>query len=200
MKRLIYLLYSLVAIALLTLVSFNANATQLFFVTQSTGAYLGSFNGPSGGYWNGTAWGNAPSGVISVPSPPVNATDTWNGSAWVPTAATTALNTFNAATGAGLAITSTGTASLSATYALDQVSQSQLYQIASYAHDYGVFPNGGTTMAYPDITGVPHTFNATQIANLLQAVAPYVTTLSVDLQTIQNGGSASWPDPTATIP
>ena len=115
-------------------------------------------------------------------------------------AAQTAQGTFNTAIGAGLAITSTGTPALNATYALDATSQAQLYQIAIYAQTFGVFPNGQSTMAYPDATGAPHTFNPTQIANLLKAVAPYVSSLNTTLATIEAGGSASWPTPSATIP
>ena len=74
------------------------------------------------------------------------------------TPAATAPILLGQALGAGLAITSTATPALNATYALDQASQDQLYQIASYAQNFGVFPNGQSTMAYNDISGVPHTF------------------------------------------
>lgn len=108
--------------------------------------------------------------------------------------------TFGTAIAAGLAITSTGTSALNATYALDATSQGQLYQIAVFGQTYGVFPNGSSTINYPDITGTQHTFTTTQASNLLKAVAVYVYSLNTALATIQAGGSTSWPTASATIP
>ena len=175
--------------------------TQQFFI-DSNGKYLGSFDGPNGGYWNGTEWGSPPSGATTVATPPPSVDSTYTNGAWVPgqmAVAATAQAQLESVLRAGIAVTSTGTSALDATYALDSTSQSELYQIASYAQNFGVFPNGQSTMAYPDVTGTPHTFTSTQIINLLKVVAPYVTACQVVEETLAAGGSASYPPGSATI-
>lgn len=107
--------------------------------------------------------------------------------------------TFDTAMASGLAITSTGTPALNATYALDSTSQAQVFQIGTYAQSFSEFTNGTTSMSYPDITGTPHTFTVTAFVALFQAIARYVTAAQTTLETIQAGGSASWPAATATI-
>lgn len=100
---------------------------------------------------------------------------------------------------AGLAITSTGTPSLSATYGLDQTSQDQLWNIAlGVASGLGL-PGNASSFEYPDITGTPHSFNATQITNLAKAVRDYVFALNVQTAIAQAGGTPSYPAATATI-
>lgn len=56
--------------------------TATFFVDAS-GNYLGSFDGPNGGYWNGELWGPPPAGVIAVPTPPpISVKQLWENGVW----------------------------------------------------------------------------------------------------------------------
>lgn len=100
----------------------------------------------------------------------------------------------------GIAITSTGAPSLSATYAIDDASQAQLFQIVSYANTLGVFPNGQSSFPYPDITGTPHTFTTTQISNLLKGMSPIIFNMQTTLAARLQGNDAAWPGQSATIP
>ena len=101
---------------------------------------------------------------------------------------------------AGIALTCTGAPALNATYALDDVSTAQIYQIGLYASQLGSFPSGGTTQAYPDITGVPHTFTIAQFIAFLRVVAPLVSALNMQASILAHGGTAAWPAQTAVIP
>jgi hypothetical protein len=101
---------------------------------------------------------------------------------------------------AGITLTSTGTPALNATYALDDVSTAQIFQIGLYANQFGVFPSGGTTQAYPDIAGTPHDFGIAAFIAFLRAVAPLVSALETQAGVMAQGGTPSWPPQTATIP
>lgn len=100
---------------------------------------------------------------------------------------------------AGITITSTGTPALNATYALDDVSTSQISQLGLYANAFGTFP-GGATQPYPDVAGVPHVFTVVQFVAFLRAVAPLVSALNTQAGIMRAGGSPDWPAPTAVIP
>jgi hypothetical protein len=100
---------------------------------------------------------------------------------------------------AGIALTSTGTPALNATYALDDVSTGQIFQIGLYANQFAVFPSGGTTQPYPDIGGVPHSFGIAAFVAFLRAVAPLVSALQTQTAVLAHGGTPSWPTQTATI-
>lgn len=100
---------------------------------------------------------------------------------------------------AGIAITSTGTPALNATYALDPTSTAQIYQIGVYANQFGVFPSGNATQAYPDKDGVPHTFTIAEFVAFLRAVAPLVSALETQAGIMAQGGTPTWPAQTATI-
>lgn len=100
---------------------------------------------------------------------------------------------------AGISITSTGNQLLNGTYALDQTSQAQLFQIGSFAKTFGFFPSGAGTQDYPDITGTPHTFTPTQFVNLLLACAAFVSAAQTTAAILTAGGAANWPSASATI-
>jgi hypothetical protein len=100
---------------------------------------------------------------------------------------------------AGIAITSTGTPALNATYALDEVSAGQIYQIGLYANQFAVFPSGAVTQAYPDINGLPHTFTVAQFVAFLRAVAPLVSAINTQAQVMAHGGTPAWPSQSAVI-
>jgi hypothetical protein len=99
----------------------------------------------------------------------------------------------------GLVLTSTGTPALNGTYALDETSAGQIYQIGLYASQIGTFPSGGTTQAYPDITGVPHTFTIAEFVAFLQAVAVLISAMNNQAAIMAHGGTPVWPAQTATI-
>lgn len=99
---------------------------------------------------------------------------------------------------AGIAITSTGAAALNATYALDDKSVGQIFQIGMWANQFGAFPEG-STQDYPDITGVNHTFTVAQFVAFMKAVAPLYASLQRQYATLAAGGSPSWPKQSATI-
>jgi len=95
-------------------------------------------------------------------------------------------------------ISITGNAGLVATYALDPVSTAEIFQLGLYASQFDTFP-GGTTQAYPDATGIPHTFTVAQFVAFLRAVAPLVSALTTQASIMAHGGTAVWPQQTANI-
>lgn len=99
---------------------------------------------------------------------------------------------------AGISLTSTGNPALNATYALDEVSTAQIYQIGLFASQFDTFP-GGAVQPYPDATGVPHVFTVAQFVAFLRVVAPLVSALTTQAQVMAHGGSPAWPSQTATI-
>jgi hypothetical protein len=101
---------------------------------------------------------------------------------------------------AGITITSTGTPALNGTYALDAISTAQIYQIGLFASQFGVFPSGATTQAYPDASGVPRMFSIDQFVAFLRAVAPLVSALTTQAAIMAHGGPPTWPTQAATIP
>jgi hypothetical protein len=100
---------------------------------------------------------------------------------------------------AGLAITFTGKPSISATYALDPLSQDQLWNIALGLGAGLGFPQGASSFAYPDASGTPRTFSAAEFKSLAQAVRDYVFQLRATLALLEAEQVASWPSPAVTI-
>ncbi len=100
---------------------------------------------------------------------------------------------------AGIALTSTGTPALNATYALDSVSTGQIFQIGLYANQFGVFPSGDATQPYPDAGGTSHSFTVTAFIAFLKVVAPLVSALTTQAGVMAQGGSPVWPSQSATI-
>lgn len=100
----------------------------------------------------------------------------------------------------GIALTCTATAAVSGTYALDDISTRQIYQIGLFASQFNTFPSGGVTQPYPDATGNPHTFTIAQFVAFLQVVAPLVSNLTTQAQIMAQGGPPTWPAQTGTIP
>jgi len=100
-----------------------------------------------------------------------------------------------AALNAGLAITSTGTPALDATYAVDPASQFKITAIVASIGASGSLPGGGSTITYPDITGTMHTFTSLHFVSLAVAVRDYVYALLV----IQTNNSGALPAASTTI-
>jgi hypothetical protein len=125
--------------------------------------------------------------IIAAPAPPA------------PTLAQQAAAALATNTAAGIVLTSTGTPALNGTYALDAVSQAQVFQIGLYANQFGAFPSGAGTQAYPDAGAVPHTFGVTAFVAFLKAVAALVSAQNTQAAIMAQGGSPSWPSNLATI-
>lgn len=96
-----------------------------------------------------------------------------------PAASATPAQLATAALFAGLAITSTGTSALDATYAVDPAAQLNITAIYSGIGAGGGLPGGGSTITYPDITGTMHTFTSVNFVRFATAVRDYVYALLV---------------------
>ena len=112
-------------------------------------------------------------------------------------AATAAASTLLAG---GLAVTSTGTPSLNATYPCDPVSQQLVTSDQVYIATTGKFTNGGTTRGWKDITGTLHTFaSPADFTTFAEAVAQFVDAVAAALDIALAGGSWVAPSNNATI-
>lgn len=101
---------------------------------------------------------------------------------------------------AGLAVTSSGTPSLSATYGVDQDAQLNIdSQIAAILTN-GTFTNGQATRVWHDAAGLPHTFTVAQFKALATAIGVYVDGVIATVDALRSGSSAAWPTATTTIP
>lgn len=134
--------------------------------------------------------------IISVqPSPGPGLTQTTYGDAAVVAFFNPpALAQFNANILAGITITNGGANSVPvATFALDTTTQNQFAFIAGSAGFLGAFP-GGATFVYPDMTGNPQTFpSVAAFRTFYAAYSGLLLQMNTTLETLQAGGSASWP-------
>lgn len=93
-----------------------------------------------------------------------------------------------------------GSSSLNGTYALDQVAQNRLSAIiAGIAAGQGI-PGGGVTFSHPDISGIPHSFNAAQITALAKAARDYLYALILAHAAAAAGQAPAWPNNQVTLP
>ncbi|MGF6664837.1 hypothetical protein QF000_006505 [Paraburkholderia atlantica] len=74
----------------------------------------------------------------------------------------------------GLQIASTGTPALNGTYAVDQLSQSDIIAIETSLNAGKGFPGGSSTFGYPDATGAMHTFSEANFTDFAAAVRDFV--------------------------
>ena len=176
----------------------NLNDLIIFYLGQH-----GITNPPANSY---VVVLNAASGVQSI--------ETWNASALgaEPSIATldalapqvtiqqSAQSDYAINIGAGIAITSTGTPALNATYGLDDTTLSQIQALANdCAVGFG-FPNGQSTFQYPDQSGTPRTFNNTNMVNLYKAMRSTVFNMQTTLAARLQGNDTAWPSQSSTIP
>jgi hypothetical protein len=99
----------------------------------------------------------------------------------------------------GIAITSTGTPTISATYALDDLTMNQIGPVArDFAAGFGL-PGGASTFTYPDATGRPRTFTGPQMVALYKAMRDLLFMLNTQAAMMAHGATPSWPTQTATI-
>ena len=80
-------------------------------------------------------------------------------------------------TGLGVALTSTGTPALNATYALSGQAWQDMRDEAQYVQTYGAFSGDAETLTWPEtVNGVPVTFATTaQFLAVVRALADYLT-------------------------
>lgn len=112
-----------------------------------------------------------------------------------------AQNELNTRVVQGITITSTGTPSLNCVMALDA---NTMNQVGSVARDAGAglgLPGDDDTFTYPDIDGVPRTFNEVQVIALYKGQRDLLLVLNTQMAIMAHGGPPSWPDTQAkTIP
>ncbi|CAE6838007.1 hypothetical protein [Paraburkholderia nemoris] len=94
-----------------------------------------------------------------------------------PTAAEVLVTSAQAALEAGLAIISTATPALNATYACDQLSQMDIIAIETSLNAGKGFPGGSATFGYPDSSGVMHVFTQANFTDFAAALRDYVYAL-----------------------
>ena len=99
----------------------------------------------------------------------------------------------------GIAITSASLPNVNATYALDNMSQAQIFQIGSFANSFGEFPSGDITQFYPDINGTMHQFSIPVFIAFLRAVASLISNLQTQAGIMSQGGPPVWPQQSAAL-
>lgn len=100
---------------------------------------------------------------------------------------------------AGLPIISTGTASLNATYAIDNDSATIISGVYAGIKGGDGLPGGGGTFAYGDITGATHNFDEAHFSAFAKAVRDHRYALTQAARVEAAGGSPSWPATPVTI-
>lgn len=105
---------------------------------------------------------------------------------------------FAAKVAAGITITSTGTPALNATFALDDITLTEIGSVARDSFNMGL-PGGLATFIYPDINGTPRTFTAAQIQGCYKAMRDLMLNLNTAYATLAQGGTPTWPSQSATI-
>jgi len=96
----------------------------------------------------------------------------------------------------GLAVTSTGTPALDATYATSPAAQAAIGAIMTGINAGKGFPDGLTSLPYPDASGAAHSFSVAQFTAFAQAIENFVYGCSI----VINGFSTTLPAANATIP
>lgn len=100
---------------------------------------------------------------------------------------------------AGLAIVSTGTPSLSGTYAIDGDTTANLQGLILGYQVRGSFPKGASTYAYHDLAGEPHTMTRDQLVAVAAAIEDHVSDLYAAAAAEEAGDTADWPTQPVTI-
>lgn len=96
----------------------------------------------------------------------------------------------------GLAITSTATAALDATYPANMTAQAQINAEVTSILLNGTFADGTSTIEWLDVTGAAHAFTVAQFKTLATAIGAFVS----GCIKCMNGQATTPPSATATIP
>lgn len=111
-----------------------------------------------------------------------------------------AATTCQATVAGGLAIASTGTPSLNATYATDGAAQLNITAENVSILVNGTFTNGQVTKAWLDMNGGAHTFSTSQFKTFATAVGSFVDQAISAIATLSQGQNATCPAASMTIP
>jgi hypothetical protein len=99
----------------------------------------------------------------------------------------------------GVAIVSTGTPALSATYPLDLETIVEITWIeASLAGGQG-FPGGSATVSFHDLSGATHDMTSAQFTAWARAIRDYFAALKRTARLLRAGQAATWPTQPVTI-
>jgi hypothetical protein len=93
-------------------------------------------------------------------------------------------------------ITSTATAALNGTYAIDPLSRATIAEIQTSINAGLGVPGGGSTFNYLDASGAAHAFAASDFTNFAKAIRDYVYALTQ----VAAGASATLPATPLAIP
>ena len=104
------------------------------------------------------------------------------------------------AQGAGVAVVSTGTPAISATYPIDPVAQAQMSAIAAGLAAGRGLPGGGATFLYPDINHAQRSFTSANFLAMASAIEGFLYQFNQAVATLVAGGAASLPTQPLTIP
>jgi hypothetical protein len=108
---------------------------------------------------------------------------------------------YNTAIAQGIAVTSSNTATLNATYACDPQTCSDMMAEVQYISIFGEFTNQGSTDIWPDITGNVHVFpSTTEFIALAKGQAQYVAICKMVSGQIAMGQTVSFPSNSVNIP
>lgn len=100
----------------------------------------------------------------------------------------------------GLAISSTGTPAVDATYALDQSQQANVANVALYITVNNRFPGSLSSVSLRKIDGTTISIPATAVfQEIATAIADYIAKIDAQLLIAQGGGSPTWPTASVTI-
>jgi hypothetical protein len=101
--------------------------------------------------------------------------------------------------GQGIQLASTGTPVLNGTYGADLASIAQASVIAADIANGDGLPGGSSTFTYVDAFGVHGPFDSAHFLAAYKGLKNYVYSLTQDVITLVNGGSASLPSQPVTI-
>ncbi len=100
------------------------------------------------------------------------------------------------AVASGITITSTATPALNGTYACDANTTAEINAEVTSIILNGTFTDGTSTLAWPDVSNVSHSFTVAQFKTFATAVAAFVT----GVNKYARGVASSLPSITVTIP
>lgn len=112
----------------------------------------------------------------------------------------TSKSTYIKAMASGVALSSSSTPALNATYAIDQASQFNITAEMVSINTNGTFTNGQSSRPWPDSIGTYHVFTVAQFKSFSTAIAQYVDDLAITEQALISGQQASWPTASISIP
>lgn len=99
----------------------------------------------------------------------------------------------------GIAITSSSSPGINATYAIDPVTIEQITPLAVYAVQFGDFPSGLVEHAHPDIAGAVHSFSVDEFVAFWRAVMQLLWQINAQADAMRAGGTPAWPEQSATL-